>query len=91
MSTRPTTFAEAEDVLVQNLFDYEPRPQQQALALAIEDAFDQGRHLIAEAGTGTGKSLGYNIDWTVQHRPGGAVVFTFDNENDKVLFILKYL
>ena len=39
----------------------------------------------------TGKSLGYNIDWTVQHRPGGAVVFTFDNENDKVLFILKYL
>jgi ATP-dependent DNA helicase DinG len=40
---------------------YESRPEQAELASAVADAIDVGRHLLAEAGTGTGKSLAYLI------------------------------
>jgi ATP-dependent DNA helicase DinG len=40
---------------------FEARPQQAALAEAVEHALDTGQHLVAEAGTGTGKSLAYLI------------------------------
>src|SRR5581483_8519412 len=39
--------------------DYEPRPEQAALAGAVERALLTGEHLVAEAGTGVGKSLAY--------------------------------
>ena len=35
------------------------RPGQLTLAAAVGDAFDTGVHVLAQAGTGTGKSLGY--------------------------------
>src|SRR5207237_1218355 len=38
---------------------YEPRVEQAALAGAVADALARGEHLVAEAGTGTGKSLAY--------------------------------
>ncbi len=38
---------------------FEPRPGQRQLLRAVWKAFATERHLIAEAGTGTGKSLGY--------------------------------
>lgn len=38
---------------------YEYRPQQVEMASAVAQAFNEGRHLIVEAGTGTGKSIGY--------------------------------
>jgi ATP-dependent DNA helicase DinG len=59
--TIPTTFAEAEQILAQTLPGYEARPQQQELALMIEEALADERHLLAEAGCGTGKSVGYLI------------------------------
>lgn len=59
MSVR--TFAEAQDLLAQTLPGYEPRSHQQDFAEAVERAIEDGRHLLAEAGTGTGKSLGYLI------------------------------
>src|ERR671925_629417 len=40
---------------------YEPRPGQAALAEEIADALAAGEHMLAEAGTGTGKSLAYLI------------------------------
>ncbi len=40
---------------------YENRPQQLAMARAVEAALAQGRHLVAEAGTGTGKTLAYLV------------------------------
>ncbi len=55
------TFADAEVALAANLPAYEARPHQQAFASAVEDALSTGRHLVAEAGCGTGKSLGYLI------------------------------
>src|SRR3954462_11400147 len=45
--------------LAQALPDYEPRPEQAALAAAVEPALATGQPLVAEAGTGVGKSLAY--------------------------------
>ena len=58
----PSTFAEAEVALAESLQGYESRPQQQTLALAVETALaSRSGALLAEAGCGTGKSLGYLI------------------------------
>ncbi len=46
---------------------YEHRPQQREMAEAVEKALATGTHLIAEAGTGVGKSLAYLVPlilWT---------------------------
>ncbi len=43
------------------LRDFEPRSEQEALAEAVADALDRDDHLLAEAGTGIGKSLAYLI------------------------------
>lgn len=55
------TFSEFEAHLAEVLPGYESRPQQQALAAAIEDAIASETHLLGQAGCGTGKSLGYMI------------------------------
>jgi ATP-dependent DNA helicase DinG len=41
--------------------NFEYRPQQQAMAVAVAQALDRGEHLAVEAGTGVGKSLAYLI------------------------------
>ncbi|CAN5651001.1 helicase C-terminal domain-containing protein [soil metagenome] len=38
---------------------YEPRPQQLEMANAVSRAFEDGQHLLVEAGTGVGKSFAY--------------------------------
>jgi len=43
------------------LSNYEFRPQQMQMADAVTDALVRGGHLIAEAGTGVGKSFGYLV------------------------------
>ena len=48
-------------VIARRLKDYEPRPEQLQMALAVESALTKRRHLIAEAGTGVGKSFAYLI------------------------------
>lgn len=40
---------------------YEARPGQLAMARAVERALDERRYLMAEAGTGTGKTLAYLV------------------------------
>src|SRR5579885_2339733 len=47
--------------LADALRGYEPRREQADLAAAIERALALGEHLVAEAGTGVGKSLAYLI------------------------------
>ena len=47
--------------LARTLPGFESRPEQAALADAVERSLASGEHLIAEAGTGTGKSLAYLI------------------------------
>jgi len=58
---------------------YEERPQQIELANAIESALSGHRHLVAEAGTGIGKSFAYLIPavlHALQHRAAGPVVIS---------------
>ena len=40
---------------------FQHRPEQEAMALAIYDAIDNGHDLICEAGTGTGKTMAYLV------------------------------
>ena len=47
--------------LARSLAGYEERTQQRDLAAAIERTFEHGGSLIAEAGTGVGKSLAYLV------------------------------
>jgi ATP-dependent DNA helicase DinG len=39
----------------------EERPGQQQMASAVSDAIEAGKHLIVQAGTGTGKTMGYLV------------------------------
>ena len=41
--------------------DFEPRPGQRDMAGAVADVFERGGVLVAEAGTGTGKTLAYLV------------------------------
>ena len=52
----------------------EDRPGQLAMAEAVARALEQGRHLVVQAGTGTGKSLAYLLPVVLSGR--GAVVAT---------------
>jgi ATP-dependent DNA helicase DinG len=46
-------------ILAQSALPYEYRPGQLEMAKAVERALTERRHLIVEAGTGTGKTLAY--------------------------------
>ena len=51
--------------------NFEFRPQQQAMAVAVARALERGEHLAVEAGTGVGKSLAYlvpSILYAVAHQ-----------------------
>lgn len=66
----PTTFEEAEQRLAATLPGYQARPPQQRLAALVGQALSGERHALAEAGTGTGKSLGALIPailWATQN------------------------
>lgn len=54
---KPKTWADAQANLAAMLPGYEQRKEQNALAEAVEKALKDRRHLLAEAGCGTGKSL----------------------------------
>ncbi len=73
------TLARMDDVFASDVFGpggkladtlpgYEPRAEQAELARAVADALEAGEHLLAEAGTGTGKSLAYLIPALVSGR-----------------------
>lgn len=50
---------------------YEDRPVQRELAAAVTEAYNRGGIRLAEAGTGTGKSIGYLVPailWAVKNR-----------------------
>lgn len=55
---------------------YEYRPQQVEMLRAVAKAFNEGGHLLVEAGTGTGKSLAYLLP---------AIRFALDNQERVVI------
>lgn len=51
--------------------NFEHRPQQIAMLEAVSEALSYGKHLLVEAGTGTGKSMAYLIPaafWALQNQ-----------------------
>ncbi len=61
---------------------FEHRSQQVEMLRAVGDAFNEGRHLMVEAGTGTGKSMAYLIPaaiWALQN--GRRVVISTNTIN----------
>jgi ATP-dependent DNA helicase DinG len=64
-------------IVAQRLPGYEQRPEQLQLAEAVERALHERRHLLAEAGTGVGKSFAYLLPAVLHacaHRDAGPVV-----------------
>ena len=51
----------APDGLLAKAKNFERRPQQQQMAVAMARALEEERHLVVEAGTGVGKSLAYLV------------------------------
>ena len=51
----------AEGGLLSKAKNFEYRPQQQEMAVAVAEALEEERHLVVEAGTGVGKSLAYLV------------------------------
>src|SRR5216110_867872 len=49
----------SENGLLARAKNFEFRPQQQEMAMAVARALEEERHLVVEAGTGVGKSLAY--------------------------------
>lgn len=47
--------------LPQEMPDFELRPAQREMMMQIYESFSESKHLVVEAGTGTGKSLGYLV------------------------------
>ncbi|MBX3463745.1 MAG: ATP-dependent DNA helicase [Planctomycetes bacterium] len=63
--------------IARRLPDFEARPQQLQLAVAVERALAERRHLVAEAGTGVGKSFAYLLPAALhadRHQGEGPIV-----------------
>ena len=58
-ATAVSSFFDEGGLLARALPGYEERPSQRALSEAVERTLQQGGLLLAEAGTGTGKTLAY--------------------------------
>jgi ATP-dependent DNA helicase DinG len=61
----------SEKGLLSGARNFEYRPEQQQMAVAVAKALHQGDHLVVEAGTGVGKSLAYlvpSILYAVAHK-----------------------
>lgn len=68
--------------------DYEYRPQQVEMLKAVTEAISQGRHLLVEAGTGTGKSMAYLIPsalWAIQNNTRVVISTNTINLQDQLI------
>ena len=71
-----------EGGLQQVLPNFESREQQQEMGRLIARSFNQSEFLIAEAGTGTGKSMAYllpAVEWAVKNRDSRSRVIVSTN------------
>ena len=82
MGRRVIDFLGADGIVAQRLPGYEERPQQLELAELVESALGQGHSLLAEAGTGVGKSFAYLLPAILhaeQHYGNGPIVVSTGN------------
>lgn len=84
----PTSSEEVQDLLNANsclkLFikDFETRPSQTKLLDKILRAFQENFHLLAEAGTGTGKTLAYLLAAAFKSSQGGEKIIISTHTNN---------
>jgi len=67
---------------------FEYRPQQVAMLRAVAQAISEGRHLLVEAGTGTGKSMAYLIPaslWAIQNNTRVVISTNTINLQDQLI------
>jgi ATP-dependent DNA helicase DinG len=57
----PTDVLGDGGLVARRMLQFESRPQQLEMAQAVESAIAEQRHLVVEAGTGTGKSFAYLV------------------------------
>lgn len=79
---KAAAYLENDGAFSQELTYYEERPQQIQMLRAVGNAFSRGRHMLIEAGTGTGKSFAYLIPsalWATQN--GERVVISTNTIN----------
>ena len=72
-------FLADEGPIARRLEGFEARPEQRELAVAVERALHDKKHLLAEAGTGIGKSFAYLLPAVLHaesHRGDGPVVIS---------------
>lgn len=68
--------------------NFEHRPQQVAMLQAVAEALSEGRHLLVEAGTGTGKSMAYLIPaamWALQNNQRVVISTNTINLQDQLI------
>ena len=53
--------SDALEIATSALPHSESRPGQKEMAHAVEEALHEGKHLIVQAGTGTGKTIAYLV------------------------------
>ncbi|MCR5085514.1 MAG: ATP-dependent DNA helicase [Succinivibrionaceae bacterium] len=68
LSLDPATVLGPHGPLASKIENFTPREGQQRLAAAVESALSGGRHLVAEAGTGTGKTFAYLVPLIISGR-----------------------
>ena len=61
MNTDARQFLSPDGPVARRLRNFELRPEQVEMAASVDEAFENNRHLVAEAGTGVGKSFAYLI------------------------------
>jgi len=66
----------SEGGLLSKAKNFEYRPQQQEMAVAVAEALEEERHLVVEAGTGVGKSLAYLVP---------AILFALENKKKAII------
>ena len=66
-------------LVAQKFAGYEYRPQQVEMLQCVSEAFNEDRHLLVEAGTGTGKSLAYLLPATYYAATNGRHVVISTN------------
>jgi len=60
-SSSRRTLSDALEIATAALPAAETRPGQRQMATAVEEAIAEGRHLVVQAGTGTGKTIAYLV------------------------------
>ena len=77
-------FFSSEGPLAKVIAGYSPRAAQIEMAGAVAEAINANRHLIAEAGTGTGNFVGQENHYFNRHKkPAGSVVFQGFTDNSQ--------